>query len=113
MTDFSGNVQFQGDGSPQYPPLHNRDVFAFLPFQVNSHRFVIPVYVMTRNTVEVYDGGSDQPSRFDMPPERYRMAIGGVDGNEAEATATDPLSGAAVPVQTVSRSPNRSSSRCP
>ena len=104
LTDFSGNVQFQGDGTPQYPSLYNREVFAFLPF-VDSHRFVIPVYVMTRNTVEVYDRSSDDPSRFDMPPELYRMAIGGVDGSEAEATATDPLSGASVPVQTISRSP--------
>jgi len=46
--DHAGNTQFEGDGTPTRPPLYNRDVLAFLPFQVTDSRFVIPVYVMTR-----------------------------------------------------------------
>src|SRR5512132_2564002 len=47
MDDYAGNKQFEGDGTADHPPLYNRDVLAFLPFQVTSNRFVIPVYVMT------------------------------------------------------------------
>jgi hypothetical protein len=103
LTDYSGNVQFEGNGTAAYPPLYNRDVFAFFPFQVNRHRFVIPTYVMTRNVAKVYRSGSD-PTRFDLDPEPYRMAIGGVRGKRAKVTATDPLTGEAVRVRVVSRS---------
>ena len=33
--DYAGNTQFEGDGTADHPPLYNRDVLAFLPFQVN------------------------------------------------------------------------------
>jgi hypothetical protein len=102
LTDFEGNVQFEGDGSAEFPPLYNRDVFAFLPFQVSDDRFVVPVYVMTRNVAEVYPE-SGLGDRFEMPPEPYRLAIGGVDGDTARVSATDPLSGESVPVEVVSR----------
>lgn len=91
LTDFSGNVQFEGNGTAAYPPLYNREVFAFLPFQVTQRRFVIPVYVMTRNVSE------------DLAPEPYRLAIGGLDGEGAEISATDPLGGQTVPVRVISR----------
>jgi hypothetical protein len=99
LTDYSGNVQFQGNGTAAYPPLFNRDVFGFFPFQVNAHRFVVPVYVMTRNVVKEYKLGSSSPTRFDMPPEPYGLQIAGVDGRGAEVTATDPLTGDSVPVE--------------
>ncbi len=103
LTDYSSNVQFEGDGTAEYPPLYNRDVFGFFPFQVNADRFVIPVYVMTRNVAKVYGTGAG-PSRFDLPPETYRLAIGGVDGTKTTASATDPITGASVPVEAVSSS---------
>jgi hypothetical protein len=104
LTDYSENVQFMGNGTNAYPPLYNRDVFAFLPFQANARRFVVPVYVMTRNVARNYRplAPATDPTRFDMPPERYRMAIGGVDGVGARVSATDPLTGTAIPVQVVS-----------
>ena len=106
LTDYSGHVQFEGNGTPQFPPLYNRDVFAFLPFQVTAHRFVIPLYIMTRNVETIYNSqdSAGDPTRFDMPPEPYRLALGGIDGLHAEVTATDPLSGEEVPVRVVSRS---------
>jgi hypothetical protein len=105
LTDFAGNVQFEGDGSAAYPPLYDRDVFAFLPFQVDEDRFVVPVYVMTRNVVEEHPGASG-PGRFDLPAETYRLRIGGVAGTTAEISASDPLTGEAVAVEVVSRSPD-------
>jgi hypothetical protein len=106
LTDFQSNVQFQGNGTAAYPPLYNRDVFAFLPFQVTQHRFVIPVYVMTRNVAKIYrpDTSMSDPTRFDMPAERYRMAIGGIDGENAQVSATDPLTGDSVSVEVISGS---------
>lgn len=91
LTDFDGNVQFEGNGTAAYPPLYNREVLAFFPFQVSQRRFVIPVYVMTRNVSE------------DLPAEPYRLAIGAIDGEGAEVTASDPLTGETVPVTVISR----------
>ena len=108
LTDYDGNVQFEGNGTAAYPPLYNRDVFGFFPFQVNDSRFVIPTYVMTRNVAEVYRPRAPQsdPTRFDMPPEQYRMKIGGVRGPGASVSATDPLDGSSLPVDVVARTAN-------
>ena len=43
IDDYAGNKQFEGDGTADHPPLYNRDVLAFLPFQVTSNRFVIRI----------------------------------------------------------------------
>ncbi len=109
LTDFEGNVQFEGDGTAAYPPLYNRDVFAFLPFQVDRHRFVIPTYVMTRNVARIYhpDAPQSDPTRFDMPAEKYRMTIGGIHGRHPAVGATDPLTGESVPVQMIAQRRNR------
>ena len=109
LTDYAEQVQFEGNGTTAFPPLHDRDVFAFFPFQVNASRFVIPVYVMTRNVAKIYrtDFPPSDPRRFDLPPETYRMAIGGVDGRSVAVSALDPLTGEKVPVQVVSGSPDQ------
>lgn len=106
LTDYSSNIQFEGDGSADYPPLYNRDVFAFFPFQVTSTRFVIPIYVMTRNAAEVQrpELAASDPTRFDLPPEPYRLNIEGIDGTAATVSATDPLTGESVPVEVISGS---------
>lgn len=105
LTDYNDNVQFAGDPADpvHFPPLYNRDVFAFLPFQTSDTRFVIPVYVMTRNVVEDYkpDAPTD-PTRFDLPEERYRLEIGGVHGVGASVSALDPATGDSTPVELVS-----------
>jgi hypothetical protein len=103
LTDYENKTQFEGNGTSAYPSLYNREVFAFLPFQVTNTKFVVPVYVMTRNVEQEYEGGSS-PTRFDLPAEKYKMVIGGVYGQGATASATDPLTGATVPVQIVGHS---------
>jgi hypothetical protein len=42
ITDTHNHYQFAGAGTAAHPNLYDRDVFAFLPFQVNAKRFVIP-----------------------------------------------------------------------
>lgn len=100
--DYGGRTQFTGDGSAEHPDLHDRDVLAFFPFQASDRRFVIPVYVMTRNLARVYDedGGA---ARFDLPEERFQLTIGGTDAARVRAGAVDPLTGEEVPVDIVRR----------
>jgi hypothetical protein len=104
LTDYDSNVQFEGDSADpvHFPALYNRDVFAFLPFQTSNSRFVIPVYVMTRNVVKDYrPDNSEDPTRFDLPEEPYRLQISGVDGIGTTVTATDPVTGHSTPVEVV------------
>ena len=47
-------------------------MLGFFPYQLDTHRFVIAVYVMTRDLGRVYDRrapGSDT-RRLDLPPAR-------------------------------------------
>jgi len=99
------DAQFQGDGTAAHPTLHNRDVLGVFPFQVNDHAFVIAAYVITRNIAEVYDTSAPRGdvTRYDLPPENYRLTLGGLNGNTATAVAYDPLSGQAVALTIVAR----------
>jgi hypothetical protein len=99
--DYAGGVQWAGDGL-DHPPLRNRDVLAFLPFQASDHLFVVPIYVMTRNMATVYRSAAG-PERYDLPAERFQMTIGGTDAAKAKVSATDPLTGESVPVTVVDR----------
>lgn len=101
--DYGGRKQFDGDGTPEHPDLFDRDALAVFPFQASDHRFVIPVYVMTRNLARTYGNGAAGPARFDLPAERYQLTIGGADAAKARVRAVDPLTGDAVPVDVVRR----------
>jgi hypothetical protein len=98
ISDDHDNKQFDGDGTSAHPPLYDRDVVAFLPFQIRDGEYVAAAYVMTRNLAEPY-GEKGDPDRFDLPEEGFRLAIGGLDGRRAEVSATDPLTGQAVAVE--------------
>lgn len=69
------------DGDSTHPPLTHKDVFAFLPYQIDDHRFAIAVYVMTHDYTQ------------DMPPEDYRLTIGGVKEGKTRVGYADPISG--------------------
>ena len=101
--------QRQFEGGAGRPPLYNRDVLAFLPFQTSDSQFVASVYVMTRDMVRINrpELASNNPARFDLPPATYRMTIGNVSGDDVRVSAYDPLLDQQVPVQVVSRSADR------
>jgi hypothetical protein len=106
----SGNLeQFAGDGTTAHPPLYDRDVVGFFPFQVSNDRIVIPAYVMTRNMLQVYRPklASSDPARYDMPPAWYRLTITGTAGLRAGVSAVDPLDDRTTAVKIVARSRNR------
>ncbi len=109
IADDHDQRQFEGGGTSGRPPLYNRDVLAFLPFQVADNRFVAGVYVMTRDITRVNrpELPPNDPARFDLPPAPYRLTIGNLDGEGVQASAYDPLSDEQVPVEVVSREPDR------
>ncbi len=86
ISDTHNHYQFVGDGSAAFPNLYNRDVFAFLPFQVNSKRFIIPYYVMTRDIMK------------DLPPEQFTVLLKGIKGEGTSVTAYDPINDKDIPV---------------
>jgi hypothetical protein len=69
------------DGDATHPPLLQKDVFAFLPFQIDDHRFAVAVYVMTHDYSQ------------DMPPEDYRLTITGVNEQGVKIAYLDPITG--------------------
>lgn len=93
ISDTHDHYQFAGDGTPAHPNLFDRDVFTFLPYQVNSKRFVIPYYVMTRDV------------RKDMVPEEFTVQISGISGNKAAVSVYDPINDRKVSVKIIVRTP--------
>jgi hypothetical protein len=84
--DTHKHLQFAGDGTAAHPPLYDRDVFTFLPYQVNSHRFVIPYYVMTRDVTK------------DLPPEKFAIQISKLKAQGATVSVYDPIHDRTLPV---------------
>jgi hypothetical protein len=101
------HAQFTGDGTAAHPDLYDRDVLAVFPFQTSPTRYVIPVYVMTRDMLTLYE--PNQPNtdihRFDLPNETFRITLGNLPTttNPLVVSAYDPLRGEATPAQLVSR----------
>jgi len=79
-------TRLRGTGPPAHPPAYDREAFAFLPYQVNAHRFVIPYYVMTRNIA--------QP----LTPESFEIDFTGIHADRAKVRVYDPLNDVWVPV---------------
>lgn len=106
IADQHNWVQFAGNGTAAYPPLYNRDVVAFFPFQVNDNKFVVPAYVMTRDLATLYHPRAPltDVTRYDLPPERYRLIVGGLHANDLQVTATDPLTHATIRVKVTATS---------
>lgn len=92
LRDSHDHVQFPAVGDQ--PPLHNREVFTVLPYQVNARRFVIAYYVMTRDL------------RQPLKPEAYTLELGGLRGEGARISVSDPMNGGAVPVDVQARGPD-------
>ena len=79
VSDTHDHMQFAGDGTSAHPPLYDRDVLAFLPTQVNTHRFAIPFYVMTRDVYHVYTPSATGGHQYDMPDETFTLSINGIE----------------------------------
>lgn len=105
VSDTTNAEQFAGDGTPAHPPLYDRDVIGFFPYQVSNGRVVVAAYVMTRNLLRSYRPKlpRSSPGRYDMPPTWFRLTIGGVAGLSQKVGLVDPLAGRTAGVQVVAR----------
>ncbi len=101
ISDRHDHRQFDGDGTAAHPPLYDRDVVGFFPFQVKRGEYVASVYVMTRNLAKLYRPRAPETdrTRYDLPPARFKLEIGGLRTSRVRASAVDPLTGAAVAVK--------------
>jgi hypothetical protein len=101
------HAQFIGDGTAAHPSLYDRDVLAVLPFQSSPSRFVIPLYVMTRNLLTLYEpqAPASDVHRFDLPAERFWITLGNLPETTAppSVSAYDPLLDESTPARLVSR----------
>lgn len=95
---FEGAVDPSPAGSPiagsspaGASPLWEREVFAFLPFQLTARRFVIPVYLMTYDVTQEHPGAT------------YRLSITGLPAESTAVTLYDPLTDQTTQVKTVRR----------
>jgi hypothetical protein len=91
----TARIEFAGDGTPQHPPLYDRDLLAAFPFQLDDRHWVVPVYVMTRDV------------RTDVPAAPFRLTLSGLDAARARAGVYDPASGRFAPVRITARSGSR------
>lgn len=101
------HAQFKGDGTAAHPDLYDRDVLAVLPFQSSPTHFVIPVYVMTRDLLTLYDPSApaSEITRFDLPNETFRITLGGLPETSAPPTvsAYDPIHKQSTPASLIAR----------
>jgi hypothetical protein len=84
--DTHNHLQFVGDETAAHPNLYNRDVFAFLPYQVNRQRFVIPYYIMTRDVTK------------NLPPANFTIQISKLKAPGATVSVYDPMNDRTVPI---------------
>jgi hypothetical protein len=106
ISDTHNHEQFAGDGTTAHPPLYDRDVVGFFPYQVSNGRVVVATYVMTRDLMHSYTSRlrRSDPRRYDMPPESFRLTIGGVAGLGSSVSLVDPLTGRSGGAHVVSNS---------
>jgi hypothetical protein len=101
------HAQFAGNGTAAYPPLYDREVLAVFPFQSSPTRFVIPVYVMTRNLATLYRSSlpPSNMARYDLPAETFKIKLGNLPTTRQtpSVSAYDPLLNRSTPARLVTR----------
>jgi hypothetical protein len=106
ITQDGSHAQFTGDGTPAHPSLYDREVLAVFPYQASPTHFVIPVYVMTRNLLTLYqpNAPTNDVTRFDLPNETFHITLGNLPETSTPPTITayDPLHDQTTPAHLVS-----------
>ena len=107
ITQNGNHAQFAGDGTTPHPSLYDRDVLAVLPFQSSPTHYVIPVYVMTRDMLTLYQplGSPSDVTRFDLPDETFKITLGNLPETTTPPTVSsyDPIRHASTPARLLSR----------
>jgi hypothetical protein len=101
------HAQFTGDSTTAHPNLYDRDVLAVFPFQSSPTKYVIPVYVMTRNLLTLYEPNQPQSDihRFDLPDETFTITLTNLPETATAPTVAlyDPLRNETTSAHLVSR----------
>lgn len=107
ITQEGDHAQFAGDATAAHPTLYDSEALAVFPFQTSPTSFVIPVYVMTRDLLTLYEpqAVSSDVTRFDLPDENFRITLGNLPETTTPpaVSAYDPLRDASTPARIVSR----------
>jgi hypothetical protein len=108
ITEYNQQTVISGNGTAADPDTHNRDYFAFLPFQMSASEFAIPYYVATLDVTHSYNSSYDitNPARYDMPEQYFDVTVNNLRGTGAAVNAYDPLTNVSVPVQVIASSAN-------
>lgn len=98
---------FKGDGTDAHPDVYNREDFAVLPFQLDSNKFAIGYYIITRDMTRTWDSSKEQldPTRYDMPPENFELTLSNIKGTNAKVYAYDPITDMKVSVPVLQVTP--------
>ncbi len=100
------HAQFAGDGTAAHPALYDRDVLAVLPFQTAPTQFAIPVYVMTRDLLTLYEPNApaSDVKRYDLPDETFRITLGNLPETAGPPTIAvhDPITNEETPARLLS-----------
>jgi len=91
VTSIGGQPKvFEGDIT--HPPLYYREMFTFLPYQVNPRKFICAIYVMS------YDITNPPPAMD------FRLRVRNVNGAGARISLYDPILNKVVPCTITGRS---------
>jgi len=81
------------------------------PFQTSPTSYVIPVYVMTRDLLTLYEPSApgNDINRFDLPDETFHITLGNLPATTTPPTVTsyDPLRNENTPAHLTSRTGNQ------
>jgi hypothetical protein len=103
ITQEGNHAQFTGQGTPNHPNLYDRDVLAVLPFQTSPTSYAIPIYVMTRDLLTLYQPSAptNDPTRFDLPNETFHITLTNLPHTTTPPTITayDPITNTNTPTQ--------------
>jgi len=80
------------DGDASHSPLYYREMFAFLPFQITSRKFICAMYVMS------YDMTNPPPAML------FRINVKNVNGTGARISFYDPIRNQPLPLKVTARS---------
>ncbi len=110
ITQDGEHAQFTGDTTTAHPNLYDREVLAVLPFQSSPTRFEIPIYVMTRNLLTLYqpNAPTTNPTRFDLPNETFQITLTNLPQTNTPPTITlyDPIQNKNTPAHLTNQTNN-------
>jgi hypothetical protein len=111
ITQSGNHAQFTGDGTNAHPSLYDRSVLAVFPFQTSPTTYVIPVYVMTRDMLTLYEPSAPATDvhRFDLPDETFHITLGNLPATTTPPTVSsyDPLRGETTTARLTGRTGNQ------